>query len=228
MKRLAAFALILTAVPFLFAEDAKKFTDRFTVDKDEWSSTGRNRFFILEPGYVLVLEGKDKKEQVKLTITVLNETLVVDGVETRVVEEREEVDGEPEEISRNYFAISKRTTAVYYFGEDVDVYEDGKIKSHPGVWRSGVNGAHFGLMMPGTELLGARYCQEIAPGVAMDRAEIVDVDAKYETPAGTFEHCLKTEESSELEKGTEPKVYAPGIGQIMDEALKLTFHGKKT
>src|SRR5262245_54108196 len=87
------------------ADDMAQWTNDFSAEKDALSSTGRNNFFVLEPGYQLVLE--DDKE--RLVITVLNETKKVDGVETRVVEERETNDGQLVEVSRNYFAISKRT-----------------------------------------------------------------------------------------------------------------------
>src|SRR5512145_762299 len=117
----------------------------FAVEKSELSSTGRNPYFILEPGYQLVFEGGRER----LIISVLNETKMVDGVETRVVEERETRDGKLVEISRNYFAISKLTNDVFYFGEDVDIYKDGKVVNHSGAWLSGVKGARFGLMMPG-------------------------------------------------------------------------------
>jgi len=126
-------------------DKAREWTATFAVERSELSPTGRNPFFILEPGYQLVLAGKEDDEEVRLTITVLDETRNVDGVETRVVEERESKDGEPVEISRNYFAISKRTNDVYYFGEDVDIYKDGKVISHRGAWLSGVGGAKFGL-----------------------------------------------------------------------------------
>ena len=43
--------------------------------------------------------------------------------------------------------------------------------------------------MPGTVLLEARYCQEIAPK-SKDRAERVRDDVTIETSAGTFENCL--------------------------------------
>jgi len=201
------------------------FTDSFAVDKSELASVGTNRFFVLAPGFQLVLESGEKSKATVLTITVLNETKLVDGVETRIVEEREAVNGQPVEISRNYFAISRRTSDVFYFGEDVDMYKAGKVTSHDGAWLSGVNGARFGLAMPGTPLLGARYYQEIAPKVAMDRAEVVSLEAKLKTPAGQFEHCLKTEESSALERGRESKLYAPGIGLISDGELKLTKFG---
>lgn len=209
----------------LAAGGKEQFTDTFAVDKADLAATGTNRFFILAPGFQLVLEGKEGGKPALLTITVLNETKLVDGVETRIVEERETVNGQPVEISRNYFAISRRTGDVFYFGEDVDMFKDGKVTSHEGAWLSGVGGAHFGLQMPGTPLLGARYYQEVAPKVAMDRAEVKSLSDTLETPAGKFENCLKTEETSALENAREQKIYAPGIGLIYDGSLKLTKSG---
>ena len=200
-----------------------RFTDAFHVASDEWTATGRNPWFVLEPGYVLELEGKDEGQHARLTITVLEEKRTIDGVETRVVEEREVHGGAVAEVSRNFFALSKRTNDVYYFGEEVDVYEGGKVVGHPGSWKSGERGAKFGLMMPGTPLLGARYHQEVAPGVALDRAEIVSLTDTIETPAGTLADCLRTAESTPLEPGkTEGKVYARGIGLVRDGVLRLT------
>jgi hypothetical protein len=90
---------------------------------------------------------------------------------------------------------------------------------------SGVAGARFGLVMPGTPLLGARYQQEIAPKVAMDRVEVVSLTETLVTPAGKFVECLKTEETSGIENGKEFKLYVAGIGLIQDAGLKLTRHG---
>jgi hypothetical protein len=146
----------------------------------------------------------------------MHETKRVDGVECRAVEERETEGGRVVEVSNNYFAISRRTNSVYYFGEDAG-----------GAWFSGKKGARFGLMMPGLPLVRSRYYQEIAPGVAMDRAEIVSVDAVVKTPAGQLTNCLKVEETSPLEpRNKEYKCYAPGIGLVQDGSLKLVKHGK--
>ena len=161
-----------------------------------------------------------------MTITVLNETKMVDGVETRVVEERETKAGRLAEVSRNYFAISKRTNDVFYFGEDVDIYQDGKVVSHAGAWLSGVNGARFGLFVPGQPTLNARYYQEVAPGAAMDRVEIVSLTETVRTPAGEFKNCLKFMETTPLEPGvTDYKYFAPGIGMVQDGKLKLVKFG---
>ena len=193
-------------------------TSVFPTEPDELVSTGRNPYFILEPGYTLVLEGGDAR----LTITVLNETKKVDGVETRVVEERETKGGQLIEVARNYFAISKRTNDVFYFGEDVDMYKDGRLVNHDGTWLSGVNGSKFGLIMPGRPLVNAWYYQEVAPKVATDRATILSVSATLKTPAGEFTNCLKVEETTPLERFvTEYKYYAPGIGMVRDGSLRL-------
>ncbi|MHB8969162.1 MAG: hypothetical protein ACYC3X_04340 [Pirellulaceae bacterium] len=195
----------------------------FAIDKANFVNVGKNSYFILEPGYQLVL----KDEKATLTITVLNDTKVVDGVETRVVEEREEANDRLTEVSKNYVAIDKTTDSVYYFGEDVDNYKGGKVVNHRGSWLAGVNGAKFGLMMPGKPEVGAKFYQEQAPGKAMDRLEIIAVNEELTTPAGTFKDCLRMRESSDLEKGAKDKIYAPSVGLLKDEEFLLDSHGVK-
>jgi hypothetical protein len=200
----------------------------FNINPSDWSATGRNAFFVLEPGYQLILKGNEDGDATILTITVLNETKLIDGVETRIVEEREAVKGDLKEISRNYYAMDKTTGNIYYFGEDVDMYKAGKVAGHGGSWISGVKKAKFGLFMPGKPEVGLKYYQEVAPGTAMDRAEVVSVKETFETLAGTFTNCLKTLESSGLEAGKgENKYYAVGVGLIFDAGLKLAAHGRK-
>lgn len=198
---------------------------RFDVSKSDLSSMGRNPYFVLLPGYELILEGREHLKPITLTITVTRETKVVDGVTTRVVVERETSNGVPIEVSRNYFAISQSTGDVFYFGEDVDVYRNGRVTSHEGSWLSGVNGARFGLFLPGRPVVGARFQTEIAPTVAMDRTRIVSLTGTLGTPEGEFKNCLVTEETSGIESGTERKVYAQRIGLVQDGGLKLMRYG---
>jgi hypothetical protein len=190
-----------------------------------FASTGKNDYFILEPGYQVILEGEEDGEKLQLVMSVTNETKMVDGIETRVVEEKETEGGNLIEVSRNYFAMCKPANNAIYFGEDVDMYEDGKIVSHEGAWLAGQNGSKAGMIMPGKVEVGLKYYQEIAPGVAEDRAEIVGLNDSLETSAGTFSQVLKTEETNPLKPGEkEFKFYAPRIGLIQDEALKLVSH----
>jgi len=189
------------------------------------TSTGRNRFFVLEPGYQLVYQGKEGGKNVDLVITVLDETKQVAGYQTRIVEERESANGKLVEVSRNYFAVGAQSHHVYYFGEDVDKYKKGKVTSHGGAWLAGVNGAKHGIAMPAENKVGDKYYQEQAPKVAQDRAETVSLTETIKTPAGTFENCLRVKETTPLEPGTEYKYYAPEIGLVQDGKLKLVQHG---
>jgi hypothetical protein len=218
-------AAAILACPAGFAQQksaSSPWQQEFGIEKCKLLTSGRNEYFILEPGHQLVLEGDGSK----LQITVLDETRTVDGVVTRVVEEREWKKGKLYEVARNYFAICEQTKDVFYFGEDVNFYKDDKVVKTDGSWIAGKNGAKAGLMMPGSPKLNMKYYQEVAPGVAMDRAEIVSLTETCKTPAGTFSRCMKVKEGSALEFGTtEYKYHAPGIGLVRDEDMKLIKYG---
>ncbi|HEV8386330.1 MAG TPA: hypothetical protein VGQ03_01785 [Nitrososphaera sp.] len=195
----------------------------FNLEECELSSTGSNSYFFLEPGYQLTLEGQEDGDRIQLILTVLNETRIVDGVETRVVEERESENGELIEVSINFLSFCNDTKDIFYFGEEVDMYADGEVESHGGEWLAGEDGAAAGLLYPSNPTVGMKYYQEIAPGVAEDRAEVLSLDEVLNVPAGNFEKVLKVEETTPLESGEkEYKYYAPGIGLLQDEDLKLT------
>lgn len=214
------FAGLLNAASFTGPQgDAWQRT--FNATAGDLATTGENRYFILKPGHQLTLEGRESGKTVTLVVTVLDETRIVGGIEARVVEERESENGALVEVSRNFVAIHKTTRDVYYLGEEVDIYRNGKIVDHEGAWLHGSKGATLGLLVPAAPVIGQRYYQEVAPGVAMDRAQVVSVSEKVTTPAGTFETCLKTEETTPLEPGREYKVYAPRVGLVQDGPLTL-------
>jgi len=200
----------------------------FNIGAGDVATAGESPYFILKPGSQLTLEGKEDGKTVRLVVTVLDETKIVGGIEARVVEERESEDGALVEVSRNFMAIHKTTRDVYYLGEEVDIYKNGKIVDHEGAWLHGSKGATLGLLVPAAPVIGQRYYQEVAPGVAMDRAQIVSVTERVTTPAGTFEKCLKTEETTPLEPGDkEYKLYAPGVGLVRDGPLALVSRSLK-
>jgi len=191
--------------------------DRFAVSKANLLSTGTNSFITMQPGRILkLIHGVDT-----LTVTILPDTQVIDGVTTGVLEERETKKGELVEVSRNFMATDKTTGDVYYFGEDVDIYKNGKITGHESAWRAGTNGARFGLMIPARPTVGDKFYQEIAPRVAMDRVEVVSAEETVKTPAGLFEHCIHLRETTPLERDVSDKYYAPGIGIIKDDEFEL-------
>jgi hypothetical protein len=230
MRALGVLLLLLSFGP-LRAGEPLPFTDSFRLEDCTFQDRGRNAYFSLAPGDQIVLEGEDDGEELLLQITVQRDREVVtfetaDGetlaVATRVVEEREWVDEELVEVSRNFFALCQETGDLFYFGEEVDIYEDGEIVGHDGAWRAGEDGALPGILVPGRFLLGARYFQEIAPGVALDRAENVAMGLTVETEAGTFEDCVEVLETTPLEPSSRStKVYCPGVGLVQDDEATL-------
>jgi hypothetical protein len=214
----------LLSIP-LENQSEDEWMNTFDFDACTFSTYGSNEYFILEPGYKAILESHNKPDNSQLIITVLNETKVVNGIETRVVEEKETEDGELKEISRNYFAICMPSNNVFYFGEDVDMYENGVVTNHEGSWLAGIEDSKPGLIMPGSVEVGMKYYQEIAPGIAEDRAEVLSIDDSISTPAGDYDKVLKIEESNPLEQDMkEYKYFAPQIGLVQDKELMLVNH----
>jgi len=210
----------------------EEFTTEFRLQDARLETRGKTTYFPLKPGRRLILEGEDDEGTVTtLAITVLHQikTIVVPIggrlrlIRTRVVEEREFEDCELVEVSRNYFVVDDRTRNVYYFGEDVDIFdEDGNLESHDGAWLAGRDGAKPGLIMPGSFLLGSRYFQEVAEGVAMDQGTHTRMGLTVATEFGTLTDCVEVIETTPLEPGHESrKVYAPGIGLIVDGDVEL-------
>jgi hypothetical protein len=216
--------------------DDSSFTMDFRLEDCKFKATGINPFFILKPGYQLVLESEDEKS----VETVLCDTKWInfDGrwIKTRVVEERAFEEENLIEISRNYFAICKKTNAVYYFGEASRDCPNGfdendectGEESTEGSWEAGVNGARPGLIMLGTPVKGGRYFQEIAEfDGAVDRGEIVDVGFEM----GERSDCIEindtnpTDDPPVCDLGADVKIYCPGVGLVQDQELLLVESG---
>jgi hypothetical protein len=215
----------------------------FRLEDCKFMDKGINPFFILKPGYQLVLESEDEKSEE----TVLCDTkwINLDGrwIKTRVVEERAYEDDKLIEISRNYFALCKKTNAVYYFGEASRDCPDGfdendhctGIESDVGSWEAGKNGARPGLIMPGTPLKGARYYQEIAErDGAVDRGEITEVGLDKEVLGDILLGCIEINDTNPTapppdgpvcKPGEDVKYYCPGIGLVQDQELELVEYG---
>ncbi len=208
------------------ALDRDGFQDTFDVRVADLTTTGRNDYLILEPGEQSILESADKLKPARLTISVTTETKKIDNVETRIVEKRESLAGKITRITRLYLAIDKTKGDVYCFGKDVDQITGGKVTSHVGAWLTGKDGAHFGLLMPPKPQPGQKIYQELAPNVSMHRVETISTAEEVTVPAGRFQKCLRTKETTPLTSDVRFKIYAPNIGLIADGQLKLLKHGK--
>jgi hypothetical protein len=182
-----------------------------------------NEYFPIGVGSSWTLRGTEDGKRVELRIKVLDETKVVRGVRTRVVEERhfEIENGERTlvEYSRNFYVATREGT-VCYFGEDVDIYENGRVVSHEGAWRADAPNAP-GIIMPADPRVGTTFQMEGAPGVAEDRGKVVARSIRVRLPAGTFKKTIVVEESNPLSDEVTRKVFARGVGVVIDGPLAL-------
>src|SRR5947209_5439104 len=129
-KSAIALPAILLVAAAVTGQTPAPWQTSFAVDRKTLGTGGANPYFPLTPGYHLIYKDGNTAD----TWTVLAETKRIDGVETRVVEDREEKNGALVELTRDYFAIDSATNDVYYFGEDVAVYRKGKVVGHEGSW----------------------------------------------------------------------------------------------
>ncbi len=189
-------------------------TGTFSTDLD-------HPYLPLPVGTHLVYRGIEDGTDVVLDIDVLDQTEVVAGVTTRVVREQATEDGELHEVADNFF-VQAADGSICYFGETTDFYKNGKLAGHEGAWRTGVDGARPGIIMPAMPMVGMSYDQERAEGVSQDHAEVVSIGEAFDVPAGRFEDTLDTEETSPLDPGVaESKRYALGVGLIVSGTLLL-------
>lgn len=205
--------------------DDRTFTGNFDIRSCTFETTGRNRFVILEPGYQLVLTGKEGSDTVSLTVTVLDSVKVIRDRKCRAVEERKVRNGKLAEVVTNFYSFCRETGTVFHFGKLIDRYRDGKVAGSSGSWLAE---ADFlpGVMMPGLALLGARYYHQICDAVSLDRAEVISLTEDVHCPAGTFPGCLKTEETSGMRADRRSyKYYSPGLGLVRDGELYLVRYG---
>jgi hypothetical protein len=184
-----------------------------------FSLVSTNAFFPIQVGQQWRFEGEEDGALIELLITVLDETETVAGVNTRVIEEREWEDGELIEVSRNFFAQAADST-VCYFGEAVDIFEDGEIVSHEGAWRADEPGNGPGIFMPANPRPGMRFQMEVAPGIAEDEGKIVGV-GPVTVLAGRFTDTIRVQESNPLDGSKGDKVYARNVGLVVDGPVEL-------
>jgi hypothetical protein len=183
-----------------------------------------NPYFMLPVGRKFVLEAETEDGLERTEIMIPGWTRTVMGVETLVYWDRVYLDGELIEDTRDYVA-QHANGDVWYFGENVDNYEDGQLADHEGAWLAGVDGARPGILVKADAKVGDKYRQEYLAGEAEDAAEVVAVGEQVETPLGAVRDCIKTFEWSPLSPDTEHKYYCRETGTV---TLEVDLAGPET
>ena len=166
-----------------------------------------------------ILEGTEGGVKTRVERTMMpkiRKTFTIAGqkVESLVMEDREFKDGKLAEVTLDYFAQDDEGT-VYYLGEDVDEYENGKVVNHEGAWLLGKDTQTPGVMIPAHPKVGDKFKSEDVNKEIHEDDEIVSVSETVSVPAGTYENCVKVKET--LADGTtEFKFHAPGVGWVRE------------
>ena len=147
--------------------------------------------------------------------------------EALTVEDREySPGGDLIEATLDYFAQDDDGN-VYYLGEDVDTYKNGKVSGHSGAWLLGKDTQKPGVLMPAHPQIGDKFMSEDVPKITWEKDEVVSLSETVTVPAGIFSNCVKIKETAS-DGDTEIKFYAPGVGCIEEiegaAALPLKSH----
>ena len=166
-----------------------------------------------------ILEGTEAGKKIHIERTARPDkhksfTLGNQTVEALVVEDREIEDGVLAEVATDYFAQDDAGT-VYYLGEDVDEYTNGKITGHEGAWLFGKDTQHPGVVLPGHPKIGDKFKTEDVSKDINEDDEVISLSEDVIVPAGTYQNCIKVREH--LADGTtEYKYYAKGVGVVRE------------
>ncbi len=192
------------------------------IDPKNFTTTIDNKYFSMKPGTVMTYEGTKDGEYQKTIVTVTNETKVIMGVtcvvSTDIVYDKS---GQVVEDTADWFAQDTDGN-VWYFGEALKDYENGKLSSTDGSWEAGVKGALPGLIMKANPQVGESWKQEYWKGQAEDKAQVLGINESTIVNGKTYTGCVKTKDWSGLEQGIfENKFYCPGDAANVVYALTV-------
>ena len=132
-------------------------------------------------------------------------------VDTAIIQYVAYLDGRIHEVAIDWYAQAD-DGSVWYFGEDVFNYEDGKVADTNGTWIAG-DQLPPAMIMPAEPRVGNVYRSENAPGIAFEQIRIEAVDQQVAGPSGNISGAMEVTELH-MDNTTEEKTFAPGYGEF--------------
>ncbi len=215
----AIFVLLISACTseIIVKENTAEYNPQ--INPSEFTTNITNKYFSLPIGTKFVYEAKLPEGTERNEILITNQTKIIMGVTTLIYWDRVWLNGELIEDTRDYLAQDAEGN-LWYFGEDVDNYVDGKLADHHGSWIAGVDGAKPGIWMKQNPVVGETYRQEHYLGEAEDMADVLSLTETVTVPYGTFTNCLKTKDYTPLDPSAiEYKYYCPEISIFVLEDI---------
>jgi hypothetical protein len=101
---------------------------------------------------------------------------------------------------------------VWYLGEDVFNYADGKVADTEGTWIAS-DETPAAMIMPANPVVGDVYRPENAPGIVFEEVRVEKVDQTIPGPSGNISGAIEVSELH-MDGKREGKVFAPGYGEF--------------
>jgi hypothetical protein len=165
------------------------------------------------------LRGQEEGTRERVVRRLLDRTMPFEfggrTVRAVVIEDRAFEDGELVERTLDYFAQSDEGT-VYYVGEDVDNYRNGKVVNHEGSWMYGRDTSKLGVAMPAGPRVGDRWRFEDVPGITVESDRVVSKLSHVRVRGKTYRDVIRVRERLHPQKEIEYKLYARGTGLIRE------------
>ncbi len=120
-------------------------------------------------------------------------------------------DGRIHEVALDWYAQAD-DGSVWYFGEDVFNFEDGKVADTKGTWIANET-TPAALIMPAKPAVGNVYRPENAPEVVFEQVRVEKVDQTISGPSGDISGAIEVMELH-MDGTSEGKVFAPGYGEF--------------
>jgi hypothetical protein len=167
-----------------------------------------------------VFAGNDEGTEVQVVRTNLSRTKTFhyrgETIDALVQKDKETEDGELVEKTFDYFAQSD-SGDVYYLGEDVNEYENGKLTGHGGAWLLGKQTDTPGVLMPANPNVGTTFTSEDVPGITHEDDRVVSTRKARNIGGRIYPNVIRVREDTRPPPETEYKLYSRGTGVISEE-----------
>ena len=138
------------------------------------------------------VDGKPFRTEVSLLPGVKPTVWQGKSVDTAIIQYVAYLDGRIHEVAIDWYAQAD-DGSVWYFGEDVFNYEDGKVADTKGTWAAG-DTTPAAMIMPANPQVGDVYRPENAPGIVFEEVRVAKVDQDVAGPSGKISGAIEVNE----------------------------------
>ena len=131
--------------------------------------------------------------------------------DTAIIQYVAYLDGRIHEVALDWYAQAD-DGSVWYLGEDVFNFQDGKVADTKGTWVAS-DKTPAAMIMPAKPAVGNVYRPENAPEVVFEEVRVQKVDQTVAGPSGNVSGAIEVMELH-MDGTRERKVFAPGYGEF--------------